>query len=163
MVDPEIIGVVLVFMGALVMLPMSSVVVHDYVKTGHFTQEVCSGTITYSDIHTSVVNCARGKAITTFKNSSGLFDRSVELYYPAVNWVLACVKESDISDWLSGMASSTSFHCYVDNPDDLTGLPDGIQARYSKIGGWIAMMVISIVIILAIAYLIYYINCNNKR
>jgi uncharacterized membrane protein len=161
MVDPEFIGLVVIFLGCLVMLPMSSVVVHDYVKTRRFTSETCSGILTHTDIHTSLVNCARGKAVTKFQNSSGLFDRSVELYYPSVNWVLACEKESDVSDWLSGMSASVSFRCYIDSPEDLTGLPDGIQTHYSRIGGWIAMMVISVILIILMICGLVYLSKNR--
>jgi len=148
------------------MLPMSSVVIHDYIVTQSFTEKVCAGKLEHTDIHTSLINCARGKAITQYQNATGHFDKYVELYYPAVNWMLACKKESEVSDWLSGMAASAAFWCFIDRPDETKlstssttttqrgrsilpdGLPDGIQSHYGQIGGWIAMMVISVVLLL---------------
>lgn len=155
--------------GAFVCLVLGGIVVADYNHVATFQTQICSGQILFSDVHQSGVECARGKAITTFGASSQErpFNRTVELFYPAVNWFIVCKKSSDIEDWLSGLSSSSTFSCLVDHPEANTGVPDGVRTNYDQIGGWIAMMVLSVlfflVVISAVVYLLWYEKCRRRQ
>jgi len=149
--------------GAFVCLVLGSVVVSDYNRVEAYESQYCSGAIISSDVHQSGVKCARGKAITLFGATSNVsqFTQTVELFYPPVNWLIVCKKSADIDDWLSGLAASTTFKCLVDNPSGHTGLPDGVRTNYDAIGGWIAMMVLSVLFFLGALGLLGYWACSE--
>jgi hypothetical protein len=164
-VDETCVYFVFLLIGAAIMMPMSIVIIAEYDHTTKFSSQFCSGELQHSDIHTSGIGCARGKTITTFQNSSGVFDKSVELYYPEVNWLLVCKKVSDVQSWLSGMSSSKGFDCFIDDPTN-PGLPEGIRNTYPNIGGWIAMLVFSSIFLLICILMSMYvccINCDSRK
>jgi hypothetical protein len=137
---------VLVTCGVLICVVLGGVVVADYRRVELYESRSCSGSLISTDVHQSGVKCARGKAVTQFGSGTNVseFNQTVELFYPPVNWLIVCKKSSDIEDWLSGLAASKTFHCLVDNPEANTGLPDGVRTNYDQIGGWISMIVISV-------------------
>ena len=155
---------VLVTTGALVCLVLGSVIVSDYNRVDAYESRHCSGTLISSDIHLSGVKCARGKAVTQFGKGTNVsqYNQTVELFYPPVNWLIVCKKAADIDDWLSGMASATTFSCLVDNPSGNTGLPDGVRSNYDSIGGWIAMLVLAVLFFVSLFVLLGYLAWDAK-
>lgn len=151
--------------GAFVCLVLGAVVVNDYMRVEGYEGQYCSGSIISSDVHQSGVKCARGKAVTLFGPTANVsqFTQTVELFYPPVNWLIVCKKSEDVDDWLSGLAASATFQCLVDHPSDHTGLPDGVRTNYDAIGGWIAMMVLSVIFFVVVLGLLGYWAWNEYQ
>jgi hypothetical protein len=152
----------IVVCGLFIMLICGPIVLSDYNETKGYTQQLCSGE------HVEHVHVNDGISYSKATIDTCVIKKSgnhtclyyVQLYYPPIrHWLLAGAKRADVDRWISSLGSTKSFTCYIQNPG-ING-SDGISNYFSKIGGWIAMTVIAVVIIVGFICLFVYLYFNN--
>lgn len=132
----------------LICLPMSIVVVRDWDKTRDFDSRYCSGTalaglrISTGGLaaHGSVRTC-----VAVSETNSSCTSKSVELYYPAVSWMLAGKDERDVRRWAAGLGAASTFSCKIENADG-PGTSRGVSETFEAIWGWFLLLILGCIL-----------------
>ena len=139
-------------------LPITSVVISDYLSTRHYSDGVCNGT-TLSNYKVSGGFFYHGTVDVTAKVNGTEY--TGVLYYPPIkHWQLGFMPIMDIDEWYDSLNKTGNFHCFVDLRDDQYPMVN----EWLEITGYYSMFVLSLLIGSgwgAVACLIY--NSRQRR
>jgi hypothetical protein len=139
-------------------LPITSVVISDYLSTRHYSDGLCNGT-TLSNYKVSGGFFYHGTVdVTATVNST---EYAGFLYYPPIkHWALGFMPIMDIDEWYYSLNKTDTFQCFVDLRDNQHPMVN----EWLEITGYYSMFVLSLLIgsgWCAIACLIY--NSRQRR
>lgn len=166
------VGLIIFFIGALCMVVIGGIAVHDYNETRGYEERSCSGFNVYTSINDgTIVSCA--KALTCVisdteklvSNPTCLYQ--VELYYPPITCNIGGKNLDEASTWATDVSNNKNYKCLIDDPPSLEELSlnktipqrKGVTSRFNKIVGYGFMLAVGLFIIaFYIIILIYFIK-----
>jgi hypothetical protein len=139
-------------------LPITSVVISDYLSTRHYSDGLCNGT-TLSNYKVSGGFFYHGTVdVTATVNDT---EYTGFLYYPPIkHWALGFMPIMQIDDWYDSLNKTGMFQCLVDLRDDQYPM----VTEWLEITGYYSMFVLSVIIgsgWCAVACVIY--NSRQRR
>ena len=139
-------------------LPLSSVVISDYMDTRRYTEGTCNGT-TLSNYTVEGSFFYHGRVNVVADVNGTQYDGY--LYYPPIeHWQLVAMPREGLDDWYDSLNKTGGFRCFVNLKDPAYPMVN----QWIEITGYYSMFIFSLVIVsgwVAIAFLIQ--NSKQRR
>ena len=139
-------------------LPLSSVVISDYMDTRRYAEGTCNGT-TLSNYTVEGSFFYHGRVNVVADVNGTQYDGY--LYYPPIeHWQLVAMPREGLDDWYDSLNKTGGFRCFVNLKDPAYPMVN----QWIEITGYYSMFIFSLVIVsgwVAIAFLIQ--NSKQRR
>lgn len=138
-----IFGVSVVSVCAFVMIIIGGIVISDYCETRSYASALCSGTeLNNLDINSGAV-ASRGTIDTcvVVSKTDTNCSYAVQLFFPPIkHYLLVGEDRQQVESWAASLGATKTFGCRVDGAR-------GISDTFSRIAGYVAMVVIAILLL----------------